>query len=139
MALIFIASTERGSPAHTWFLLEPFFHWFLPTASAVTADRVHLLIRKTAHLVEYATLGVVLFRALGSTYRGILREQRWKIAALALGIAALYAASDEFHQSFVPSRHSSMGDVLIDTCGAFLGIATIFVIGKRTDDSECLT
>jgi len=139
MALIFVASTEHGSPAHTWLLLEPFFRWFLPTASAVTADRVHLLIRKAAHLAEYATLGVVLFRALGSTYRGLLRDERWKIAALALGIAALYAVSDEFHQSFVPSRHPSASDVLIDTCGAFLGIAIIFAIRRKTDDAECLT
>jgi VanZ family protein len=138
MAVIFIASTDRGSPAHTSIFIDPFLHWLLPNASADTLDRVHLLIRKLAHLAEYATLGLVLFRALDSTCRSVLRDQRWKIAGLAFGIAALYAASDEFHQSFVPSRHASAVDVLIDTCGAMLGIGMVFAFGKRTADPEGL-
>ena len=135
MALIFIASTDRGSPAHTSRFVDPFLRWLLPTASALTLERAHLLVRKSAHFTEYATLGLVLFRALGSTYRSALRERRWRIAGLAFGIAALYAASDEFHQSFVPSRHASAGDVLIDMCGALFGIAIIFAYGRRTDDT----
>jgi len=136
MALIFIASTDRGSPAHTSHFIDPFLRWLLPTASEVSLDRLHLLIRKSAHLAEYAALGLVLFRAIGSTYRGALRDRRWKIASLALGLAALYAAGDEFHQSFVPSRHASAYDVLIDICGAMIGIAMIFAFGKRTDETD---
>ncbi len=67
------------------------------------------LLRKGAHLTEYAILGSLLLRALG---RGGL--------ALAAGVA--YAASDEFHQRFVRGRHGSPVDVLIDTVGVSLGI-----------------
>ncbi|MDI1321017.1 MAG: VanZ family protein, partial [bacterium] len=42
---------------------------------------------------------------------------------LALLLAAVYAATDEFHQSFVPGRTASLGDVLIDITGAFVALA----------------
>jgi VanZ family protein len=69
-----------------------------------------LVLRKCAHVGEYAVLAFLLARALG-------REA----PALALGI--LYAASDEFHQAFVPGRHASPVDVAIDTLGLLAGLA----------------
>jgi len=68
-----------------------------------------LILRKGAHITEYAVLAFLLVRALG-------REA----PALALGI--LYAASDELHQSFVRGRHASPVDVAIDTVGLLLGL-----------------
>ncbi len=67
---------------------------------------------KLAHAVEYAVLTLLLIRALETTN---IRRRRavWIAAALAL----TYAASDEYHQSFVPYRHPSPLDVLIDTAG----------------------
>jgi len=41
---------------------------------------------------------------------------------LSLAITMIYAASDEWHQSFVPSRSASLIDVLIDTTGGLCGI-----------------
>jgi VanZ like protein len=67
------------------------------------------VLRKGAHLSEYAVLGALLLRALG-------RET----PALALGI--LYAASDELHQHFVQGRHASPIDAVIDTVGVAAGI-----------------
>lgn len=66
------------------------------------------ILRKGAHLTEYAVLGGLLYRALG-------REP----LALAAGIA--YAATDELHQSFVRGRHASPVDVAIDAVGVALG------------------
>lgn len=37
-------------------------------------------------------------------------------------IAAIYAASDEFHQSFIPGRSSTSSDVLVDFIGIALGV-----------------
>ena len=68
-----------------------------------------LLLRKAAHMTEYAVLAVLLVRALG-------REA----PALALGV--LYAASDEVHQAFVRGRHASPVDVAIDTVGLLIGL-----------------
>ena len=50
------------------------------------------------------------------------------IAALA---CAIFAASDEFHQSFVPSRTSSPTDVMIDVCGALVGLAICLMFTAR--------
>jgi VanZ family protein len=67
------------------------------------------LLRKAAHLAEYAVLGGLLYRALG-------REP----FALAVGIA--YAATDELHQYFVRGRHASPVDVAIDALGVAVGM-----------------
>jgi VanZ family protein len=67
------------------------------------------ILRKGAHLTEYAVLGGLLYRALG-------REP----LALAVGIA--YAATDELHQYFVRGRHASPVDVAIDAVGIAVGM-----------------
>ena len=67
------------------------------------------ILRKGAHVTEYAVLGALLYRALG-------REP----LALALGIA--YAATDELHQYFVRGRHASPVDVAIDAVGLAAGM-----------------
>ena len=68
-----------------------------------------LVLRKLAHTTEYAILGALLVRATGRSW-------------LALGLGVLYAASDEFHQTFVRGRHGSPVDVAIDTIGLIVGI-----------------
>ncbi|HMI99966.1 MAG TPA: VanZ family protein [Gaiellaceae bacterium] len=70
------------------------------------------ILRKGAHVTEYAILGALLLRALG-------REP----LALAAGIA--YAATDELHQHFVRGRHASPLDVLIDAAGVAVGILVL--------------
>jgi VanZ family protein len=67
------------------------------------------ILRKGAHVTEYAVLGALLYRALG-------REP----LALAVGIA--YAATEELHQSFVRGRHASPVDVAIDAVGLAAGM-----------------
>jgi VanZ family protein len=67
------------------------------------------ILRKGAHLAEYAILGALLLRALG-------RE----LPAFALGV--VYAASDELHQHFVRGRHAAPLDVAIDAVGVALGM-----------------
>lgn len=75
------------------------------------------LVKKTGHLVIYAALAWAYLRGL--TYGGSVT---WRAAALAVVLAALYGASDEYHQKFVAGRGSTMVDVLIDTVGACLGV-----------------
>ena len=67
------------------------------------------ILRKGAHLTEYAVLGGLLYRALG-------RE------ALALATGIVYAATDELHQYFVRGRHASPVDVAIDAVGVAVGM-----------------
>jgi VanZ family protein len=80
-----------------------------------------LLLRKLAHLTEYAILGALVFRAT---------RRPW----LALALAAAYAASDEVHQHFVEGRHASPLDVGIDAVGALGGIlAWLALAGSREE------
>jgi VanZ family protein len=68
------------------------------------------VLRKCAHMTEYAILAVLLLRATGSY-------------AWAFALAVAYAASDEVHQLFVRGRHGSPVDVAIDAAGALIGLA----------------
>ncbi len=68
-----------------------------------------LVLRKLAHLAEYAILGALLYRAL-------------RRPGVAIAAAALYAVSDELHQTFVEGRVGAPLDVAIDTVGAAVGV-----------------
>jgi VanZ family protein len=115
--LISILSTDEFSSQHTSRFILPVLHWLFPRASADTLDLMHLIIRKMAHLTEYFIFSIFLFHGLRGKDRGW--QLRWAIWAVVL--AGGYAALDEFHQVFVPSRHASPWDALIDTTGAAAG------------------
>jgi VanZ family protein len=67
------------------------------------------VLRKGAHMTEYAVLACLLARAVGS--------YGWAFA-----LAVAYAATDEFHQTFVRGRHGTPVDVAIDGVGALIGL-----------------
>ena len=115
-ALMFILSTDTFSSQHTGGVILVALRLVLPHAHAETLDLIHLLIRKTAHITEYFVFSLLLLQAV----RGVRTGWRLRWAIMALVIASSYAASDEFHQSFVPSRTASPRDVLLDATGATL-------------------
>jgi VanZ family protein len=127
MSVIFGASTNLGSPEHTSRFIVPFLRWLNPNMSAEAIEQVHFCVRKTAHFVEYSMLGFLIWRVVHSApalaASGPARQFR-----LALLLAALYAATDEGHQMFVPSRHPAVLDVLLDTCGAGFGLAVTWCV-----------
>jgi VanZ family protein len=71
-----------------------------------------LVLRKLAHVGEFAVLGALLMRAV-----------RREPAAIVLG--SVYAATDEIHQSFVAGRQGSALDWTIDTVGVVLGVLLV--------------
>ena len=77
-------------------------------------EAIHFFIRKSAHLIEYAILGALFFRAA----RGDRREWRLQWSALAVLLAAVVASADEWHQTLIPSRTAAVSDVVLDTAGA---------------------
>jgi VanZ family protein len=68
------------------------------------------VLRKLAHIAEYAILGGLILRAARNAPAAVL-------------LASAYAATDEVHQAFVTGRHGSPLDWLVDTAGAVLGVA----------------
>lgn len=74
-------------------------------------------VRKLAHFSEYALLGIALAIPMYA-----YRVRRWKLPLSAGLICFLYAVLDEFHQNFSYGRSPQFRDVIIDTCGAIVGI-----------------
>jgi VanZ family protein len=76
-----------------------------------------------AHLVEYAILGAALAFALRAT--------TWKSLAITIVLAALYALSDELHQTMVEGRHADPLDWLVDVAGAAVGGFAVSLIMRK--------
>jgi VanZ family protein len=89
-----------------------------------------VFVRKCAHLTEYAVLALLLWRALHKPPGPGVARWRWPVAGLVLALVALYAASDEFHQTFVPSREGCVTDVVLDTIGGALGLLCLWTAGR---------
>jgi VanZ family protein len=126
MLLIFLASGDLMSVEHTSRFLIPFLRWIAPGISPATIASIHFFMRKGAHLTEYAILAALFWRGIHQGQAG-----SWRAAALALVAAAIYAFLDEFHQSFIPSRTGALQDVVIDCCGALLGLVLCESFGRR--------
>jgi VanZ family protein len=121
MGVIFTASTRLGAPDNTSLFIVPFLLWLNPHMSPSTIELWHHIIRKTAHAVEYAILGILLWRVVRSA-AALASHRPARHFRFSLLLAALYAATDETHQIFVPGREAAVRDVLLDTCGAALGL-----------------
>ncbi|MEP6685847.1 MAG: VanZ family protein [Verrucomicrobiota bacterium] len=129
MLFIFSASTDALSAEHTSRFLGPFLRWLKPDISATAIETIHVLIRKGSHVTEYAIFAALLWRAIhyGTKIRASFRLE----AVIVFFLAVFYAAGDEFHQSFVQSRGSSAGDVMIDSGGILLGIFVSWAIIRK--------
>src|SRR6266542_2711059 len=121
-----MSAERRLSPARAASLLVPpllvmaVIFFLSPQESGGAHGVFDLLLRKLAHVTEYAALTLCWWRALRGL--GVSRENRVAIA-LAIGIALAYSASDEFHQTFVRGRHGTPVDVLIDSIGMTIAAA----------------
>ena len=104
------------------------------TFSSIPASRMpdfgpyDFLVKKSGHAIGYAMLGLSYFYALP---RRLNSGYRWFTAVL---MAVLFALSDEFHQSFVQGRTSSLRDVMIDGTSAaiFVAVAAIYSSNSRS-------
>jgi VanZ family protein len=134
MALIFVGSTDMLSAEHTSRFLVPFLRWLDPQISFATLNAIQLGIRKLGHLTEYAILAMLLWRALRGGTRWQAKMPILFFAAVAACV--IFAVSDEFHQSFIPSRTSSPYDVMIDVCGAFLGLAICWMFATGSGQKQ---
>jgi VanZ family protein len=130
MCVIFSASGDQASFSRSSRIIGPLVRWLFPHLSDEAVHAVVASVRKCAHLAEYAVLALLLWRALRKPPKPGLPPWRWSQAAVALTLVALYAATDELHQAFVPSRQGRIGDVLLDTLGGAVGLASLWAIGR---------
>lgn len=114
MGLIFAMSHDEYSGNRSSLVIYALKKWFIfwgqPMPSEEWLEAVHVLVRKAAHMTEFAVLYALLRRAGLSTAKSAV-------------FAVLYAVSDEYHQTFIPTRYGCATDVLIDSAGVALAIA----------------
>ena len=111
-------------------MFVPCFDNWSPEEQQAFAEKIDHPVRKTAHAMEYAVLGLLT--------AGAFIDRRTSIRAGILVpwcIATAYAASDEIHQLFVPGRSGQVSDVILDSAGVLaglLGLAAVRKIRRRT-------
>ena len=103
-------------PPILWALIIFTFSSF-PTVETSDFFLWDFLIKKSAHLIEYGVLAILLYRAMINS-----DMEKKKAIIYSIIIAGLYGVTDEFHQSFIPGRGPAARDVAIDTIGATIGI-----------------
>jgi hypothetical protein len=89
----------------------------LPASGLPFFGDYDVLIKKASHALGYAMLGLAYFIALPPR---LSRPYRWTLGLL---MALIFALSDEYHQSFVDGRTSSLRDVMIDGAGAAVAVS----------------
>ena len=89
------------------------------------AELIHIFVRKAAHMTEYFLLALSLQLPLAAWFSKVLS---WK-KRIFIGFfsTVIFAALDEFHQSFVPGRSGNFTDVCIDSIGAIAASICLFV------------
>ncbi len=135
IGIILAESTATMSAENTsrW-LLPLWIKLFGPISPARWAI-VHHYIRKTGHFVGYGSVSLGFF----DSWRVTLERYRpqWQLrfryaAGLALLCTLLLASWDEWHQSFLPGRTSSVRDVALDFCGALTANLALLCIACLT-------
>jgi VanZ family protein len=86
---------------------------------------IDLIGRKLIHFAEYALLCFLWWRAL------VTVTSPGRAALLAFLLASSYAATDEYHQTFVDGRHGSPIDWAIDSAGAAAAALKLRTAGRR--------
>lgn len=114
LAFVLFLGTAYFATQETGPFVLPFLKILAPGAPPAQLQAAHMVVRKLAHLTEYAVLALLWFRALLPVAGRTPREAAW----IALAICLLCAFVDETHQSTIPSRHGSARDFLIDASGA---------------------
>ncbi len=122
-----VITSKPLEPSPQFFSYLAVFLWaaLIFTFSSMSQIKVSQFIlwdfiaKKSAHVIEYAILFVLIFRAT---------KGKWSLSYFLL---ILYAVSDEFHQKFVPGRSSSPLDIGFDATGANIASYIIWKLSQR--------
>ena len=89
-------------------------------------DRCDKVTRKLAHFTAYAILGFLLYGTLNFA-PGSVFEKKYKKSLFSFVPCALFAMTDEYHQTLVEGRAGRFTDVLIDSSGVVFGIIAAII------------
>lgn len=129
--VIFSASGDQKSVHRSSRIIEPVVRWLIPDVSDETVQRTVLIVRKWAHITEYAVFAALLLHGFRASMKAVPGEWSSRCARFAWLGATAFAITDEWHQLYVPGRQGSPWDVLIDSCGAVLGLFAVRTVMAR--------
>ncbi|HZR33255.1 MAG TPA: VanZ family protein [Terriglobales bacterium] len=121
LVLIAVESTDLLSARHTGSVLHRLWSMLFGPIDPDLFDILHAALRKLGHVIGYATLSALLFRAWRATI-AISKPALWNIrwAAPAFFMSVVVAYLDEWHQGLIPSRTGTVRDVFLDTAAALV-------------------
>ena len=114
MTLIFLASSGYLA------------FWMSADGTKEVFGPFNYLVRKSAHCGEFALLTYFWLRSIYTRPERLNCSIGWSV-----GLSILYAATDEYHQSFVPERQGIWSDVIFDAAGALAAGLTLKLVGER--------
>jgi len=100
----------------------------IPNLKSGLVDVYDLILRKAAHIFEYAVLSILILRIGLRKEKNISNRRMVYIITLIFGI--FYAFLDEYHQSFIIGRSGNLFDVIIDSIGIVLGSGLYLSVKK---------
>ena len=133
LALIWHLSAQQGAESEvlSGSLTHRVAAWLWPGADADGLSALEHLLRKAAHMFEYAVLAVLL--------AGSFRASRVPHPVHFAFVGGLLAAAlDECHQLFVPGRSGQVSDVVIDLVGAAAGLLVFSLIRRAWRRRRCV-
>ena len=106
-------------------ITDPKFEELSPSEQQTKIDDMQGIVRKTTHFLIYALLGALFAQ-------GYLCFSKTPLIVIPAAIlsAALYASTDELHQTFIPGRSGELRDIVIDSSGAILGALVSYGITR---------
>jgi len=84
------------------------------------------IFRKIAHILEFAILTFLLFRALNQK-----KTNPVKAVIFSFVFSLLYALSDEYHQTFVEGREGALKDVGVDSIGILIAVGLCYIKNRK--------
>lgn len=124
MAVIFYVSSEPAAVSSE--RSDAITRVIKTVGSSVDEDTLTFLTRKSAHIVAYFILGLLIFNVLRNT-----RRKPHILIPAAIIFCCLYAISDEVHQTYVDGRSGEVRDVIIDTTASAASIVPFALIQQR--------
>jgi VanZ family protein len=128
MGVVLALSAAPMSAENTGSILGPVLAWL--GLGRAHVHLLHGLVRKAAHVTEYAILAALWRHAF---VRGGMARPA-VAGALALAISVACAVVDETHQSFLPTRTGAVGDVGLDSLGALAAVVAAQLGWRRAVD-----
>lgn len=133
MIIVFMFSNQNGEQSQKTsnFVTEIIVQLLTRNQNITESEKLSLIentdyrVRKLAHFSIYLIGGMLIYNYI-NTFD--IKAKKKFIISIMIGI--LYAAFDEYHQSFIAERSAQILDVCIDSLGIITGVILISLIKK---------